>query len=264
MSDYPKVTDLPSKPLVEALLEIRWDLESAGPVAIDRGYPFAVGRLYDRIRDNYPIVEELSAASVPDAMTPHVVKYRFRVAKDSWPVVQIGPGIATLNYTDSYSWDLFRASALSFAPSLVEAYAEASPIKPSMVLARWINAIQFDPGQEDVVEFLAKKFHTTCKLPEGIENYGRNSGAPAGFNLRVARPLKDPDSVATLQISTGVRNGSPALIWELHVLSQGDMAPGLGNEFEGWLDSAHTVIEDWFFSLIEGELYDKFMEKKGA
>jgi uncharacterized protein (TIGR04255 family) len=28
--------------------------------------------------------------------------------------------------------------------------------------------------------------------------------------------------------------------------------------FEGWLDAAHTIIHDWFFKLIEGDLRKEF------
>jgi len=47
---------LKNAPLIEALLEIRWELTKVGPDAFrDPGYRLAIGRLYDRIRDRFKV-----------------------------------------------------------------------------------------------------------------------------------------------------------------------------------------------------------------
>ena len=99
---------LEKKPLVEALLEVKWGLEGPpdGPQK-DPVYPLFVGQLYALVKDSYSHVEKLPATSVPDEITPYIVKYRFRETENGWPLVQAGPGIASLNFTDSYKWDKF-------------------------------------------------------------------------------------------------------------------------------------------------------------
>lgn len=255
----PKVKDLPRKPLVEALLEVRWKLEKRpNAVEIDPGYPIAAGRLYDRIKAAYPVVDQLPAASIPDQITAQVVKYRFRAGKNAWPVAQLGPGIATINFTDSYSWDRFRSAAIEFVPNLLAAYDGIAAIQATSVLARYINAIEFDPSAGDVLTFLREQMHTQLELPGGIAGYEHKDGFPSGINLQVSQPLSRPKGVGTLLVGTGERVGKPTLIWELHVHSQNQQAPSLSEGFEDWLDQAHAVIESWFFTLVEGPLYKQF------
>lgn len=85
-------------PLVEAILEVRWQLQEQVPgVAVDPKYKLLVGRLYDRLSRDYPFHEPLPTASMPDEMLGYVVQHRFRAAEGVWPLVQVGPGLVTLN-----------------------------------------------------------------------------------------------------------------------------------------------------------------------
>ena len=98
--------ELSNKPLVEAIFELKWKLKkSENGGQIDPNYKILVGMLYDRLKRNYPQLEALPASDMPDEMVPHVVQNRFRVGKGKWPLVQIGPGILTVNDTGNYTWE---------------------------------------------------------------------------------------------------------------------------------------------------------------
>ncbi|MBP8986104.1 MAG: TIGR04255 family protein [Syntrophobacterales bacterium] len=73
--------ELKNKPLVEAILEIRWKLQGlpSGP-QVDPHYKLLLGRLFDRMLKDYPEHEQLPTANVPDELVGHVVQHRFRVA----------------------------------------------------------------------------------------------------------------------------------------------------------------------------------------
>lgn len=160
---------LPSKPLVEALLEIKWELRSQAPPSlgpVDPGYPYAVGRLFERVRKDYPFREELPVAQMPEGATPHLARFRFRKAAGGWPVVQIGPGVATVNFTETYTWDAFRAAVLGFVPHLRSVYDDVYPLKPTSVLLRYINAVELDYSKNDALKFLEEKMHVLLRLPE--------------------------------------------------------------------------------------------------
>ena len=91
-------------PLIEAILEVRWQLQQQAPgVAVDPKYKLLVGRLYDRLSRDYPFYEPLPTASMPDEMLGYVVQHRFRTADGAWPLVQVGPGLVTLNDTRDLS-----------------------------------------------------------------------------------------------------------------------------------------------------------------
>lgn len=109
--------DLKNKPLVEAILEIRWQLQQPIRVpapaqmmlpAVDPHYRLLLGRVFDRFQREYPFHEQLPTATLPDEILAHVVQHRFRSAKDDWPLVQVGPGVFTVNDTHRYTWTDFQ------------------------------------------------------------------------------------------------------------------------------------------------------------
>lgn len=80
---------LKNKPLVEAIFELRWDLQEPVPgIKIDPHYKLLIGRLYDKLNDEYPYHEQLPIAAMPDEILGHVVQHRFRRNKDEWPLIQ--------------------------------------------------------------------------------------------------------------------------------------------------------------------------------
>jgi len=253
---------LRNKPLVEALLELKWELkEIAKGIRLDPMFPFYVGKLYDLVKGSYPHIDRLPAAQMPDEITPHEVKYRFRKAEDGYPLIQAGPGIATLNFTDAYHWDAFLAAAKDFLSNLVEAYrlgGEAQTPRFSSILLRYINAVEVDPGGTDIIGYMSAKLHTRVALPEDVVASPQIVGAPVGFYLSTSYPLNTPESVGTIRLATGQSSGKPAVIWDLSIQSEKDQSPREVGECEAWLKDAHNVAESWFFSLIKGELEGQF------
>ena len=82
---------LKNPPIVEALVEVRWELKEKTPgVHFDPHYQFLLGTFRESLKGVYPFHEPLPTSEVPDEMTGGMVKHRFRVAKDTWPLLQIG------------------------------------------------------------------------------------------------------------------------------------------------------------------------------
>lgn len=255
---------LRTKPLVEALLEVKWSLEETSRgTKRDPAYPLFVGRLYEQVKDSYGYVQKLDATQVPDEITPYIVKYRFRVTEDGWPLVQAGPGIASLNFTDSYKWDKFLAAANNFIPKLIEAYApspagEQEAPTFSSVMLRYINAVEVDFEREDIVDYISKNLHTRVVLPKKIAQSPVVSGSPEKFEINIANPLNDPPGLGSLRLAKGTYSGRSAIIWELIVRSTDADTPQNPESFEEWLRKAHDVAESWFNTLIEGNLEKQF------
>jgi uncharacterized protein (TIGR04255 family) len=151
--------DLQKKPLVEAILEIRWALETSAEntntdFLIDPYYRIMIGRLFDRVSTDYSEPVELPAATVPDEMSPYVVKHQFRKAKDAWPLIQIGPGILTLNDTENYTWVDFRQRSIKAYETLIAAYPRPEKLKIISMDLRYIDAIEFDYSQNNIYHFM--------------------------------------------------------------------------------------------------------------
>ena len=99
---------LKNKPLVEAIFELKWKLiQQDTGIYIDPHYKILIGSLYEKIKDKYPFYEQLETARMPDEIAAYLVQHRFRVKENDWPLIQIGPGIITLNDTDNYVYHVF-------------------------------------------------------------------------------------------------------------------------------------------------------------
>jgi len=254
--------ELKNKPLVEALLELRWILASqvpqqqVGPQS-DPHYRLLLGRFSERIEGDYPFHESLPPSEFPDVMVAHAPQHRFRVSKDSWPLIQIGPGIMTVNETARYTWPDFQKRCVEAVNKLFDAHPARGEFQVQDLTLRYIDAVDVDFDKEDVFSFLRDKMNVNIILPESLFAEDRVRKAPAAFNWQASFPNSDPGGTMTLRFAMGQRKGTPAIIWETMVQAGRDHVP-MPSGFKNWLDRAHELTNDWFFKMIEGDLQRRF------
>ncbi|MFZ1473375.1 MAG: TIGR04255 family protein [Anaerolineae bacterium] len=247
-------------PLVEAILEVRWQLQEQAPgVAVDPKYKLLVGRLYDRLNREYPFHEPLPTASMPDEMLGYVVQHRFRTAEDAWPLVQVGPGLVTLNDTQDYTWKAFEAKSRQLVDALYSAYPDASTaLRVGSLQLRYINAIPFDFEWADVLQFLAEHLKITLAFSPALLTGMPVKAAPKGLNVVFEFSTENPAGALRVRLARGKRQDADALILEMVLISEDADAPATPADFPAWLDAAHNVIHDTFFKMIEGRLEEQF------
>ncbi len=251
--------ELKNKPLVEAILEVRWKLQGTPQGhQIDPHYKLLLARVFDRMQNDYPEHEELPNASLPDELVGHVVQHRFRVAANSWPLVQIGPGIFTVNSTADYTWGGFRDRVLPAVKRLYEAHPKAGDLKITNLVLRYIDAVDYDHAEENVFVFLRDKLRLNTSLPDSLFQDTPIQATPVGFTWQGSFRCENPKGVVTVRFATGQRSNAPAVIWETTVESAGEDLPQMPASFETWIDAAHAITDDWFFKMIEGELERRF------
>lgn len=251
--------NLKNKPLVEAILEVRWGPQApAQNMPSDPHYKLLLGRLYDRVRGNYPVHEQLATASIPDEMVPQMVQHRFRSDHNEWPLVQLGPGIFSLNETSKYDWDDFRARAKASVTTLFEAHPEPNNFKIESLVLRYINAVEFNSQSEDAFAFLKEKLKVSISLPATLFDSNAVVKRPDNFAWQTSFPCKKPDGTIVLKFDTGQIGNKPILRWETMVLCSGSDVPKMPDAFGEWLSAAHNVLDDWFFKLIAGDLETSF------
>ncbi|MCX6089873.1 MAG: TIGR04255 family protein [Candidatus Atribacteria bacterium] len=254
------IKELKNKPLVEVIMEVRWQLQGTAPGhQVDPHYKFLLGRLFDRIRTDYPELEQLPSANIPDEMVGHVVQHRFRVAANSWPLVQIGPGVFTINSTADYIWQDFRSRVLSAIQKLYDAHPKVEELKITNIILRYIDAVDFNYNMENIIIFLSDKLKLNISLPTNLFNDQKVEDKPNRFISHFSFRTGKPRGMINLRFATGQKENIPALIWETTVESAGDDLPMLPEGFSGWIDSAHELTHDWFFKMIEGELERRFV-----
>lgn len=268
---FPLNIQLASSPLAEAWLDIRWELEtgSSPNIARDPRFPFALGKFYDSVKERFGYQRSLDANRAPIDMLPHVVRYQFRPSEEGWPLLQLGPGVASVNFTDPYTWEDFKDAALYLRSKLVEAYGVPEPNIEKVIL-KYRNVEPFDYNSENLLGFLRNNLNTSLSIPSHIPGETSSTNLPKRANIELAFDLVGPKGVGILQVSTGTKRQEKSgveqlaeqevVIWHLTVMSEGGSAPQISDEeqFSSWLDSAHSVTHEWFFALIEGSLFKKY------
>jgi uncharacterized protein (TIGR04255 family) len=250
---------LKNPPLVEAIFELRWELQNQNGIKIDPHYKIMVGRMYDLVKEDYPIHEPLPSASMPDEISAYVVQHRFREGVNKWPLIQIGPGIATLNATENYTWSDFEKRILKLMNALFKAreYPDSEEIRISEVLLRYIDARDFDYDAVDIFKFLREKMKIDIRIQEDLFSSERVTNSPLNYELRLAFPSSRPQGTMHLRLGRAVREQRDALVWQTMVQSIADDAPKSIEEVEVWASQSHELTHDWFFKLIK-EIEDEF------
>lgn len=251
---------LKNKPLVEAIFELRWNLQELTPgVKIDPHYKLLIGRLYDKLQDKYPSHEQLPTATMPDEIATYVVRHRFRKERDKWPLIQIGPGIITVNDTEGYVWEDFEKRIIQAVDTLFEIYPDSkNNLKVNRLLLRYIDAIAFDFDKDDIFGFLKEQVKTGVNLYQKLFEDTRVEKLPLGLDLKFSFASIVPKGAIHLRFVRGKRKESDALIWETMVESVSEDVPQDRNKIADWIKAAHNLTNDWFFKLIEGELIRRF------
>ena len=284
----PPPRDLANKPLAEAILELRWALQPATSSEInpqadrltpgagmalqvgsqqafsDPGFKILVGLFYNSVSKRYPYAQDLPVAQVPETLTPYVVRHQFRASPNGWPLLQLGPGVLTVNQTTDYSWKDFRERVVHAVTSLYDCYPRTiALLKPTLIIFRYVNTIPFDYRRESITDFLESQLHTIVRLDSNLSVDANDTSKPNSLALRLSLPVHKPNALATVSFGSGMRDQSPVVIWELMLQSEGDHAPQQLAVFENWIDDAHSLLEKWFFTLCRGKLLKQFEGSHG-
>lgn len=248
-------TNLANKPLVEAWFELRWGLEAQAGQVVDPHHQILVGQLYSLLKEKYPFSERLPTADIPEGFAPYLPRHRFRVASERWPLVQISPGILTVNDTENYTWEDFSSYCTVAIDALFSIHPNANNLRITEVALHYADA---DILQDGSALELLQELKVSVKLPEALFAGQRISPVNSGVNLSLTYPAKQPKGTFQVSFRQGRKNEDDALIWETQVLSRGADAPHLSEEIKTWLQDAHDTTHDWFFRQIDGDLLERY------
>ena len=249
---------LSNKPLVEAIFELKWDLSPYGDKNKDPHYRIIPGSIYAKIKDEYPFHEPLPTVNVPIEAASYIIQHRFRKAENEWPLVQVGPGIITLNETEDYRWESFQDKICSLLQVFDDIYPEKENLQYSEVTLRYLDAINFEFEKEDVFDFLQKNMKTRIGLNQILFEKSGAKSKPLSFDLKFAFPVDYVHGVLHTRFRRGRKSESDAIIWETTTQSQDENVLQDIKNIEEWTNKAHELTDSWFFTMIEGELAQRF------
>ena len=250
---------LENKPLVEAIFELRWDLDLLpNGMRLDPHYRILVGKICDRAEGRYPFHEQLPAASLPDEVASYVVQHRFRAGDSAWPLIQLGPGVVTLNATEDYVWGDFVERIRHVLTVLYDAHPAGDNLGIQTVLLRYIDGIDFDYDSENVFAYVRDKMKIGIDLYDGLFEDTGVQNQPLTFDVRFTYASTKPSGAVILRLVRGKRNGVDSIVWETTVQASENDAPTDREGVEAWVLQAHELTDDWFFKIIDGDLLRRF------
>jgi uncharacterized protein (TIGR04255 family) len=243
-------------PLVEVIFELRWDISisplEAQALPTDAGFDTSLAAFTLAVQDEFPNREEIAQILGQPPLpfrSPYAARYRYRPQASSYPLLQLGEGVMTVNDTgDGYTWDVFKDLVLRASRWLIAIRGEGRLAAASL---RFIDAVTLSPiKQQDVLSYLSASHLLTIERRYALE------GILTRLELREHRELKDGSTLELLtQSGIQTETGTPALIWQTAV-SQAQ--PTSIEDMLTWLEFAHSVCSSHFKSSLSSEAYAEF------
>lgn len=249
-------------PLVEVIFELRYELEviQENQRMKDHSYPVMYGRIFERLRKELPIVEDLPSSDAHPETAPFAPRHRIRKGKDAYPLVQIGPGVITVNGDKNYSWDNFYPLVLRVIESVIDLYPhESFPLNFIKAELRYVNGIRFDISKESPLSFLAQKLHLHLEPDPDLYERVPIQERPNGLSLNISYPLEEPMGSLAIAATLGQLDSKPAVILQTLVQSFGELVPSDEEGFSFWLEKAHVSASNCFQTLCGGDLMQRFL-----
>jgi len=254
--DYPILSN---PPLVEAIFELHWELREES-ASVEPYYGILAGRIFEKLRDDYPFHEPLPAAQVPAEVAAHMIQHRFRKGENRWPLVQVGPGIVTMNHVkEGFKRDIFHRGIHTFVQTLLSIYAEGQKPKFNRLMLRYIDAVDFDYQAENISDYIARTLKTDLRAEGSLFEGTGVSASPTALDSTFFFASEKPTGQLRLRYDRGKRNERDLLRWETIVETAGQNVPQNADEIAVWADDADELIHKVFFRMIEGELMESFL-----
>ena len=248
-------------PLVEVIAEMHWDLrilDSATNVRTDPYYyPFQDGFIEEAKQDGFEYVEDVVQSFLPLEHTPGRPRLRLRKKPNTWPVIQIGPGIVTANIAPPYGgWSEFASFLQTQVRRAIDVRTQVgeSPSVNKLYL-RYIDAFGESFNFKHFSSFAREMLGIEVPLSQTfIQEYARATNEFA-YLLDVTFQCKAPaHSQARLKVGLGKRNEEDALILELSCETQMASKIQKKSHIKDWFTQAHTALRRQFHGLTTPQL----------
>ncbi len=241
------MSKLPNAPLLEVIFELRWKVLNQNDLTKSQ---YLHGDLYSILKSDYPFRELLTPPEVPSAVLINKPVYRFRKAKDDYPLIQIGPGVLTLNTTDDeYFWDNYYKSA----DLLLKSFSSVHTMNPKDMFTpslAYIDFFKISPTKDNLLSFINKNLN--IKIEQGFFKEERK---PSVFNFGLNFNIDFGN--LSINLNTGMNgNKEPGLILQTKIIGR-DLILN-PQDILAWLSNAHELCSRLFKNMTKGQLYESF------
>lgn len=240
------MSKLPKAPLLEVIFEMRWQIKQKSDLT---KYQYLIGDLYSTIKETYPVRESLAPPEVPTDILINNPVHRFRKGKNQYPLVQIGPGLLTLNTTDeNYYWNDFY----SWAETLNKEFFSVFPIESETFKSNllYLDFFKFDFKNQNVNDFINQSFNIS--INQGFMN---ETGNPFHLDLGFFYETNLGNLSVTLKKGQNSKK-EDGIVMQTSLHGKDSMKSS--DNVLSWLNQAHEFSSYLFKEITKGELYNSF------
>jgi len=241
------MSKLPNAPLLEVIFELRWKIQNKEDFA---NYQYLHGDFYSLLKKEYPIRKPLVPVELPPEVYVNSPAHRFLSDKNKYPLVQIGPGILTINVNDEfYYWDEYYKLISSLLSKFFSIYPVSSKTKfqPSLV---YLDFLLFDFENENVIKYLEE--YLNFRINQDVL---KETGYPNSFNLK--QSFNTDLGKLLLNFDTGYNSFKEKGIIVQTKLTGNYQSKKIEN-IQEWLNISHDYCSMLFKKMTEGKLYETF------
>ena len=245
------MSKLPKAPLIEVIFELRWQIRNNDDLA---KFQYFHGDLYSSFKNQYPVRESLLNPTLPIELLVNKPFHRFWSEGKRHPLIQVGPGLVTLNTTDEYYfWTEYSSSIESLIKRFFDLYPinEQDLFRPCLI---YVDFFEVSKGQK-LLTFINENLNTTFK-----QDFINAETDLETFNL--AFSFKNSLGSVSIAINTSTANGKEGLVTETRL--NGLEYKSDPSEIVDWLHKAHEFCSILFQEMTKGSLYESFKNTTDA
>ncbi|HWC54327.1 MAG TPA: TIGR04255 family protein [Chitinophagaceae bacterium] len=241
------MSKLPKAPLIEVIFEIKWSVQGTQEA---QGVQYLHGDLYPLLKTEYPYREAVNPHVPMELMLVHAPTHRFRTAANDYPLVQVGPGLVTVNTVDSkYFWNDYEDRIMAVLEKLKSVYTFKPHSNVHLALT-YIDLLKFDFQKGDILKFLDEYLNISIKQ-------GFYKGQSAAGNVLLVLNYPTEQGSLNLNIGRGKDNkGFDGITINTNLVS-GNIKPEIPL-IRDWLNKSHELCSGLFKEMTKGKLYESF------
>lgn len=241
------MSKLPNAPLIEVVLELKWDLLTKEDLN-DSQYLY--GDIYSSLKHKYPFRENILPFDVPLEVLINKPVHRFRSSEGGYPLIQVGPGILTLNTIDEkYEWEEFSKNSEELLKAFHSVY-QSFKNKLFSPCILYLDFFPFNFDNEDAYNFINENFSVNFK-----QSFIETESYPKDINLSFNYKI----DIGILNVSFQKGNnqqGVEGIILQIRI--DGFAKNDEIDKIILWYDQSHKITSDLFKKMTEGKLYESF------
>lgn len=240
------MSKLPNAPLQEVIFELKWDLKSQSDLI---NYQYLHGDLFNSLKSNFPFRESLTPPEIPLGALLKTITHRFRKVEKGYPLIQLGPGILTINTVDKlYFWDDYFIMCGEIIDSFFNTYTTTSKFNFTPALT-YVDFFEVDYSVYDAFKFLNENFNVSI-----AQNFYKSKSYPSTLNFGFK--YENEIGMLALNFNTGKKSGTLGIVCNTQIL--GPSFGSKASEISTWLEKAHTICRELFVKMTKESFYESF------